>query len=82
MCAATFPNKQIMNYLALMSHFEGNQLILKYGKSCKYWDIYNSYHNCPKNLTVWFSSAAVQSRDADGMANSVDPDQTAPLGAV
>ena len=37
----------------------------------------NSYHNCSKIGTVWFYNAAMYSKDADGMANSADPDQTA-----
>ena len=38
--------------------------------------------NFPKNRTVWFNNAVMHPKDADGMANSVDPDQTAPQGAV
>ena len=33
-------------------------------------------------MEQWFYSAAMQPNDADGMANSVDPDQTAHFGAV
>ena len=33
-------------------------------------------------MEQWFYSAVMQPNDADGMANSVDPDQTAPFGAV
>ena len=31
---------------------------------------------------MWLYNRVMSSVDADGMANSVDPDQTAPLGAV
>ena len=31
---------------------------------------------------MWIYHRVVSPNDADGMANSVDPDQTAPLGAV
>ena len=31
---------------------------------------------------MWLSHRVMSPNDADGMANSVDPDQTAPLGAV
>ena len=31
---------------------------------------------------MWFYHRVMSPKDADGMANSVDPDQTAPLGAV
>ena len=31
---------------------------------------------------MWLYPRVMSPNDADGMANSVDPDQTAPLGAV
>ena len=31
---------------------------------------------------MWLYHRVMNPNDADGMANSVDPDQTAPLGAV
>ena len=31
---------------------------------------------------MWLYHRIMSQNDADGMANSVDPDQTAPLGAV
>ena len=31
---------------------------------------------------MWFYYRVMSPNDTDGMANSVDPDQTAPLGAV
>ena len=31
---------------------------------------------------MWLYHRLMSPNDADGMANSVDPDQTAPLGAV
>ena len=31
---------------------------------------------------MWLYYRVMSPNDADGMANSVDPDQTAPLGAV
>ena len=31
---------------------------------------------------MWLYRRVMSPKDADGMANSVDPDQTAPLGAV
>ena len=52
---------------------------------------YNYFHNCPRNGTVWFYNVEICSkgilngklcRSSSGMANSVDPDQTAPIGAV
>ena len=32
----------------------------------------------PENWKVWLNTAVVRPKDADGMANSVDPDQSAP----
>ena len=31
---------------------------------------------------MWLYNRVISPNDADGMANSVDPDQTAPLGAI
>ena len=36
--------------------------------------VYRGYNN-PKTWTVWFYHTAMYQKDADGMANSVDPDQ-------
>ena len=41
-----------------------------------------STHNCPENGTAWLNNAVMHPKDADRMANSEDPDQTAPSGAV
>ena len=38
------------------------------------------YH--PKSWTRWLFLRVMHSKDAAGIANSADPDQTAPLGAV
>ena len=35
-----------------------------------------------KICMMWLYHRVMSPKDADGMANSVDPDQTAPLGAV
>ena len=54
---------------------------------------YNTYHKISKNsdtrkiaviTEIWtmFCHTVLCPNDADGMANSVDPDQTAPPGAV
>ena len=39
-------------------------------------------HFCSKNLTIWFYNAVISMNDAEDLANNVDPDQTAPVGAV
>ena len=52
-----------------------------YRKFPKYSDTQNIC-NQSKIWTVWLYRRVMSPNDADGMANSVDPDQTAPLGAV
>ena len=42
----------------------------------------NIYCNHPKIWTKWLYHRLMHPKDADRLANSVDPDQTAPLGAV
>ena len=51
-------------------------------KNSKIWDTSNNCHNCPKNRKVWCNIALMHPKDADGMANSVDLDQTASSEAV
>ena len=53
-----------------------------YRKNSKIWDTSNNCHNCPKNRKVRCNIALMHPKDADGMANSVDPDQTASEEAV
>ena len=53
-----------------------------YRKSSQYLDSKNVCHNYRKTQTKRFFHREICSKGADGMANSVDPDQTAPQGAV
>ena len=53
-----------------------------YRKFPKYSDTPKICCNHSKILTMWLYHRVMSPNDADGMANSVDPDQTAPLGAV
>ena len=53
-----------------------------YHKFPKYSDTQNICCNHSKILTMWLYRRVMSPNDADGMANSVDPNQTAPLGAV
>ena len=62
----------------MVNTFMGNN----YRKNSKIWDTSNNCHNCPKNRKVWCNIALMHPKDADGMANSVDPDQTASSEAV
>ena len=48
----------------------------------KYSDTQKICCNHSKIWTMWLYHRVMSPNDADGMANSVDPDQTAPLGAV
>ena len=41
-----------------------------------------NYRNCPKNGTSWVFSAIMRQKDAGRKANSVDPDQTAPVSSL
>ena len=53
-----------------------------YRKFPKYSDTQNICCNHSKIWIMWLYHRVMSPNDADGMANSVDPDQTAPLGAV
>ena len=58
------------------------QLHYDYRKNSKIWDTSNNCHHCSKNRKVCCNIALMHPKDADGMANSVDPDQTASSEAV
>ena len=53
-----------------------------YRKNSKIWDTSNNCHNCPKNRKVRCNIALMHPKDADGMGNSIDPDQNASSEAV
>ena len=53
-----------------------------YRKFPKYWDTKKIRFNHSKIWTMWLYHREMSPNDADGMANSADPDQTAPLWAV
>ena len=57
-------------------------MFLCYRKFPKYSDTQKIRCNHSKIWTMWLFRSVMSPNDADGMANSVDPDQTAPLGAV
>ena len=54
----------------------------KYRKFPNYSDTQNICCNHSKIWTMWLYHRVMNPNDADRMANSGDPDQTAPLGAV
>ena len=49
-----------------------------YHKNSKYWDSQTSYCSCPYYKTVLFDDEVMPPKDVERMANSVDPNQTAP----
>ena len=53
-----------------------------YGKVPKFSDARKLCYNLPKIQTKKPNLRVYRQKDANGMANSVDPDQTAPLEAV
>ena len=53
-----------------------------YRKTSKNSDTRKNYSNNPKIWLIWIFHRVMRPTDADGIANSVDPDQTAPLGAI
>ena len=63
-----------------MYHF--NKLKINYRKNKKNSDTGKNCCKYPKIGTVLFDYRVIGPKDADGMANSVDPDHTAPRGAV
>ena len=55
---------------------------LQYRKSPKFLEAQNSRCNHPKIQTKRFYHRRLHPKDAYSIANSEDPDQTAPLGVV
>ena len=53
-----------------------------YRKIPKFWDARKLYCNHPKTGLKRFYHRVMYPKDGDSIANSADPDQTAPLGAV
>ena len=54
--------------------------------SCRFYVLHLVYRKTPKNSDTWkfavITLRVMHPKDAEGIANSVDPDQIAPLGAV
>ena len=65
-----------------MLQFYTNCKYFKHRKFPKYLDTQNICCNHSKIWTMLHYHRVMSPYDADGMANHVDPDQTAPLGAV
>ena len=63
-------------------YLESPEFKQSYRNDPKFSDTQKICCNHSKVWTVWLYHRVMSPNDADGMANSVDPDQTAPLGAV
>ena len=77
-------NKQ-RQIVALTSYHKNHTYMYwysRYRKFPKYSDTQKICCNHTKLWTMWLCHRVMSPNVADGMANSVDPDQTAPLGAV
>ena len=57
-------------------------VVSTYRKVPKFWDDRNFCCNLPKILKMRPNIRVFHQKDANEIANSEDPDQTAPLGAV
>ena len=57
-------------------------MLMDYCKSTKFSDAHNVCCNSPKIQTKKPFDREICVKGVDGIANSVDPDQTAPRGAV
>ena len=68
--------------LRLLLVADGANPCTLYHKIPKFSDFINSCCNYPYIQTKRSFLQEISSKGADGMANIVDPDQTAPLGAV
>ena len=64
------------------SIFCSKQLVSSYNKVPKFSDARKPCCNQPKIQTKMPNLRAFHQKDANGKADSEDPDQTAPLGAV
>ena len=73
---------KLSRHIKPQNHETRDSDYMLYRKFPKYSDTKNICCNHSKIWTMWLYHRVVGPNDADGMANSVDPDQTAPLGAV
>ena len=72
-------------WLKLGASNKGPLVDIRGKKYCKFPKYSDTQKNCcshSKILTMWLYHRVMSPKDADGMANSVDLVQTAPLGAV
>ena len=77
-----FDNKRTSQKKQLLQNETLLKCIGSYRNFPKYSDTEKICCNHSKIWTMWLYYSVMSPNDADGMANSVDPDQTAPVGAV
>ena len=77
-----YPPSCLFLWFALQVHIDFSGSSWDYRKFPKYSDTQNICCNHSKIWTTWLYHRVMSPNNADGIANSVDPDQTAPLGAV
>ena len=77
-CLAVSPTRTrlTMNYIRLFL-YDTTTFLFDYRKFPKYSDTQKICCNHSKIWTLWLYHRVMSRNDADGMANSVDPDQTA-----
>ena len=76
------PEKVAVIILKFEHHgFTIEKCVKMYRKSPKHSDTQKICCHYSKNWTMWLYHRVMSPNDADGRANSVDPDQTAPLFA-
>ena len=85
-CKSTSDTPKIGNRLVQLIRMDRSTMQMwvkeQYCTFPKYSDIKKICCNHSKIWTMWLYHRVMSANDADGMANSVDPDQTAPLGAI
>ena len=79
-------------HVILLVLSRGGSLMMKFCSLCHHghfttWlpknsDTWKICCNHPQIWTTWIYHRVMRPKDAEGIANSVDPDRTAPLGAV
>ena len=67
-------------HLRLQNEFTEDEKYMYYRNDPKFLDTQNICCNHSKVWTVWLYHTLMSPNDADGMANSVDPDEQSDLG--
>ena len=76
--SANTQKRKLCHVCPQVARFEHYNMLYNYRKFPKYSDTQTICSNHSKILTMWLYHRVMSPNDADGMANSIDPDQTAP----